>query len=295
MHAASTIAGPTRLPKTMLGRDPRLKTVQWRDLVEISVFKRLYEATLPVPWLVFSCGSYAFGAPVVGAIGSFFFFLTGLRLSHNCQHYALGGGRRWQDLMLFVLSPAMLASMHAVQVTHLHHHRHCLDEDDIEASHIGKPVWRVLLEGPVFPLRLHASAWRIGGSVKRRWIAAELGVMATLIGSGLMPDAPVALRWHLAAMLAGQCLTAFFAVWTVHHGCDHHSQIARTQRGWLRNVVSYSMFYHLEHHLFPAVPTCNLHRLAMRLDDVAPEYAEKQVIGAGTTGRSVAQPVTGAG
>lgn len=64
----------------------------------------------------------------------------------------------------------------------------------------------------------------------------------------------------------------------VHRGCAHEHNIARTRRGWLKNIVSYSMFYHLEHHLFPAVPTCHLPHLARRLDEVAPEYREKQVM-----------------
>jgi len=60
-------------------------------------------------------------------------------------------------------------------------------------------------------------------------------------------------------------------------GCDARGQIARTQRGWLKNVVSYRMFYHLEHHLFPAVPTCHLTALADRLARAAPELREMAV------------------
>jgi beta-carotene hydroxylase len=89
--------------------------------------------------------------------------------------------------------------------------------------------------------------------------------------------APLCLQWHAAAMLMGECFTGFFAVWSVHHGCDEHT-VARTQRGWLKNFVSYSMFYHLEHHLFPAVPTSHLPELARRLDRVAPHAAQRQVI-----------------
>jgi len=37
------------------------------------------------------------------------------------------------------------------------------------------------------------------------------------------------------------------------------------------------MFYHVEHHLFPAVPTCKLPILARRLDAVAPELATSKV------------------
>ena len=69
----------------------------------------------------------------------------------------------------------------------------------------------------------------------------------------------------------GQCLTAFFAVWTVHHDTDDAAYPARTQRGWLRNLVSYHMFLHVEHHLFPQVPTCHLPVLARRLDAVVPD------------------------
>jgi fatty acid desaturase len=37
------------------------------------------------------------------------------------------------------------------------------------------------------------------------------------------------------------------------------------------------MFFHLEHHLFPRVPTCHLPALADRLQDAAPELSEATV------------------
>lgn len=179
----------------------------------------------------------------VGAVGSFFFFLTGLRQSHNAQHGCVGVGRAGHHGMLLGLSVLMLASMHAVRVTHLHHHRHCLHEDDDEAVHAGWAWWRVLLAGPYLIARLHRAAWRLGSRRDRAWIALELALAALVVlaagglrGSG--HAAAGALRWHAGAMLAGECLTAFFAVWIVHHGCDPHAQIARTQRGWLKNVLS---------------------------------------------------------
>jgi fatty acid desaturase len=79
-------------------------------------------------------------------------------------------------------------------------------------------------------------------------------------------------------MLIGECLTGFFAVWTVHHGCDSHTTTARTQRGRCVNRIYYSMFYHAEHHLFPLVPTCHLGRLAERIDRASSAFAEQQVI-----------------
>jgi fatty acid desaturase len=38
------------------------------------------------------------------------------------------------------------------------------------------------------------------------------------------------------------------------------------------------MFLHVEHHLYPQVPTCHLPTLARRLDAAAPELARTMVI-----------------
>jgi fatty acid desaturase len=48
-------------------------------------------------------------------------------------------------------------------------------------------------------------------------------------------------------------------------------------RSPLKAFVTYDMFYHVEHHLFPTVPTCKLPTLAERLDAVAPELKSKLV------------------
>jgi fatty acid desaturase len=45
----------------------------------------------------------------------------------------------------------------------------------------------------------------------------------------------------------------------------------------VKNRISFEMFFHLEHHLFPKVPTCHLPRLAERLDQAAPELQARQV------------------
>lgn len=259
----------------MQRNDERLQYLAWRDLVALRWWECLWEISLPLPWLAISLVSYAAGWWALGMVGSFFFFLTGLRLSHNAQHHALGIGRRGHDMVLAALSVLMLASMHAVRVTHLQHHKHCLDDNDVEAGHVHLPWWQAILYGPVFIFRLHTSAWRLGSTLSRRWVLLELIGISLIISIAVFQET---LRWHLCAMLAGECLTAFFAVWIVHHGCDVQSQIARTQRGWLKNIVSYSMFYHLEHHLFPAVPTCHLDRLSERLDASCPEARELQVI-----------------
>jgi fatty acid desaturase len=68
---------------------------------------------------------------------------------------------------------------------------------------------------------------------------------------------------------------AFFAVWTVHHHTDESPEYARTQRSKWKNKITFSMFYHLEHHLFPAVPTIKLPELAKRIDTALPDLEKK--------------------
>lgn len=243
---------------THLRRDPRIKAVEWHDLLELSPGQKARELGLSLPWLLGSLTAYHFSLLVPGLLGSFFFFLTGLRQTHGAQHYSLGLDRRIQDGLLFSLSVLMLASMHAIQVTHMHHHRHCLDEDDVEASTSKLPWWAAILAGPGFIVRLHIEAWRLAKPKKRVWIVAELLAIAAWLAAVFVVLDLAALRTHALAMIVGECLTGFFAVWTVHHDCDPEGQFARTQRGPLKNLISYEMFYHLEHHLFPAVPTPRL-------------------------------------
>lgn len=257
---------------------PLLAAVEWRDLVALTPFERACELTLSLPWLVLSLYCYARGWWWLGLPCSFYFFLTGLRQSHNAQHYSLGLPHIVQDGALFVLSVLMFSSMHAVQVTHLHHHRHCLGEEDTEGATARMPWWRALLIGPLFPLRLHLAAWRLAKRNKRAWMVAELAsILVVAMVVFLLTDS-TALWWHAGVMLVGECFTGFFAVWTVHHDCEP-GEVGRTQRGRWVNWLSYSMFFHAEHHLFPAVPTGHLATLAKRLDAVTLQFTRQQVIG----------------
>ena len=255
----------------------QIESVEWRDLVALTRFEKAWELTLGLPWIGLSLWCYARGWWPVGLACSFYVFLTGLRQSHSAQHYSLGLPRFIQDGFLFALSALMLASMHAVQATHLHHHRHCLEKEDSEGATARLPWWRAIVEGPVFFVRLHESAWRLAKGRKRFWIAAELLAVVSMVTFACALENWTALRWHISAMLVGECLTGFFAVWTVHHGCKTHDP-GRTQRGRWLNCISYSMFYHAEHHLFPAVPTAHLPELARRLDAVFPELSRNLVL-----------------
>ena len=257
--------------------DPRVRSVEWRDLCELSRGDVIRELLVSVPWLIISLvlAYYQLWFFALGA--SFMFFLCGLRQVHNAFHYAIGISRKAHEYLMFALSIVMLGSMHAVQFNHLRHHKHCMNDEDVEAVSARMPWWKAILFGPVFPYLLHKTALERGNHRIRRWVKAELAANVVWIALVFLVFNVPALEYHVIVMLIANCLTAFFAVWTVHHDCDRSHYIARTIREKLKAKVTYNMFYHVEHHLFPKVPTCKLRDLAERLDEAAPELQKMRV------------------
>jgi len=257
--------------------DPRLRDVEWRDLCHLSRSDVINELLISVPWLVLSAvlAYYELWFLALGA--SFMFFLCGLRQVHNAYHYAVGISRRGHEWFMFFLSIIMLGSMHAVQYNHLRHHRHCMDEEDVEAVSARMKWWQALLFGPRFPWLLHKTALQHASKRIKRWVIFELVANVVWVGLVFFVWDVTFLKYHVIVMAVGQNMTAFFAVWTVHHDCDRHHYIARTLRQKAKTFFTYNMFYHLEHHLFPTVPTRRLDILAERLDVVAPELKTKLV------------------
>ncbi len=261
--------------------DPRIKRVAWRDLIALTWMEALKELLHPLPWLAVSLAGAGLGWLPLALVGSFMFFLTGLRQIHDAYHSALGLPRWANHAVMLVQSVLMINAMHAVRWNHLRHHRLCLAEGDVEAASAKMSAAGALLYGPLFPLRLIGTALRLGDADTRRWIALELAAMAAWIGLvfGVLDAGPIRapLQYHTLAMLAGECFTAFFCVWTVHHDCPREETMARTSRWGLANAVFYGMFFHIEHHVFPAVPTCHLPQLARRLDRAWPRLAASRV------------------
>jgi fatty acid desaturase len=250
--------------------------VEWADLSGLSRGERASEYLRPLLLLGTEIFAWSNDSLLLGALAAFYFFLAALRLAHDTFHRNLGVAPWVNRLCLWLLSAAMLGSLHAVQRTHLLHHRHCLSEQDIEAAHVGGSARNALLYGPLFPIRLHRAAWRSNVRNERRQIALELAFNAVILLCALSSAAPQALKLHVAAMLVANCLTAFFAVWTVHHDCEAPG-MARTLRRRGKSKLVLDMFYHQEHHLFPRVPTARLATLAQRLDDAHPSAPRKMV------------------
>jgi fatty acid desaturase len=257
--------------------DALLRTVQWQDLLHLRKREVLHELLISSPWLAVSLLAFSAAHYALALFASFMFFLAGLRQVHNAFHHSLGLPRWMSDWVMFAQSVLMLGSMHAVQINHLRHHQHCMADDDIEAMGARLSAWGALLLGPRYPMELHRKALQIASPGQRRWIHAELAANLAWAAAVFLIFDSAALKYHVVAMAVGQCFTAFFAVWTTHHDCDKEGLFARSIRNRIKATLTYNMFYHFEHHIFPAVPTCKLPELARRLDAAAPALGLKIV------------------
>ena len=253
----------------------KLKTIHWKDLTVLNSKEKFIENTVNLPWLFASLLFAWYELYLLALPCSFMFFLTSLRQSHNGYHYTLGTSKEMTTITLFINSVLMIASMHAVKFNHLRHHKYCLGENDVEGQCAKMPAWKAILLGPVFIFEIHFTALKMGKRESKLRIIFELLLIIIFIGFAFYYDLRF-LEYHIIVMIGGEFLSGFFAVWTVHHDCDEEL-FSRTSRGRWSNFFTYNMFYHTEHHLFPAVPTIKLPDLAHRLDEVIPEYKTKTV------------------
>lgn len=251
-------------------------TVNWRNLIHLNTREKIYNTTIFLPWLCVSLLCAYHQHYFAALFCSFVFFLTGLRLAHDAFHESLQIPRWGHHVILTLLSICMLCSMHAVKHNHLLHHKHCLTDKDMEGYSARLKWWQAIAYGPVFIFLHHYYAIKNGNSTTKTWVITELILLLLMVLLATLTINPV-LQYHTCIMIAGEFLTAFFAVWTVHHDCENDKVFSRTLRGKYMPAIFYNMFYHTEHHLYPKVPTCHLPELANRIDTVFPEIKSKQV------------------
>lgn len=249
-------------------RDPRLARVAWRDLTTLSRWQTLRELCLPLPPLGLALVAGARGWWPLLMLAGGALFMAGLRLTHGAFHRSLGLPGGGYDALMFVLSALLGGSMHAIEVTHRRHHRDCLGADDVEGHIAAHGFWRALRASPRYPLAIHCAAWRHGSARQRRWIAGELAA-AALVQVLVWSSGQRVLIGLVLTLYLANALAALPGIWWVHRGCHHgEAAIARSTRSHVVQWLTLAMFFHAEHHAFPAVPTCRLRELARRIDVV---------------------------
>ena len=200
----------------------------------------------------------------------FLIFVAVVTVTHDVVHGSLGLSRRQTDWALFAMGAVLLESGHAYRLTHLKHHRDFPALDDPEGDPARMSLLRAVLCGPLFLPRLWVWAYAHArpGSTDRRWLAAEAAWAFTVVLGGfvLIHRTPAVLV-YAALAIVGSWVYPLLTVHLPHRG---YGDTPLTQTHTLRGRVIPALFleltYHLEHHLYPEVPSHNLPELSKRLD-----------------------------
>lgn len=221
-------------------------------------------------------GVFAFAAVVrfdwwlLTPLVMFLIFVAVVTATHDIVHNALGLGKRATDVALFALGAVLLESGHAYRLTHLQHHRVFPGPDDPEGEPAKASFLRAVLAGPLFLPRLWRWALRRSRGAERVWLIAEATwfLLAVLAAVASWPSAPGFSLYVFLAMVGSWV----YPLLTVHLPHHDYGDTPLTQTRTLRGVVIPKLFleltYHLEHHLYPQVPSHHLPELSRRLEPV---------------------------
>jgi beta-carotene hydroxylase len=197
-------------------------------------------------------------------------FATYGSVSHDLVHRSLGLPRRLNDLLLTAIEMLLLRSGRAYRLAHLNHHRRYPDPGcDPEGLAAGGTVWEALRSGPLFFARLWWWAVRCFPAHRPRLLAEGVAIAALAVTA-------VALAWAASSsVFLVYVLLAYLGTWVVPLATSYipHTPAGdgpllqtRRFRGWVLRLVALDHLYHLEHHLYPAVPHHRWRELARRLD-----------------------------
>ncbi|MCI0688447.1 MAG: fatty acid desaturase [Sporichthyaceae bacterium] len=200
----------------------------------------------------------------------FMIFVAVVTVTHDVVHRCLELGPRSTQWWLFALGAVVLESGHAYRQTHLQHHRLFPSDDDPEGYPANLTLAGAILYGPIFLVRLWWWSFRRATADRRlkMWLLAEASVpgLALATGAALWPTAPGVLVYAVMAIV-GSWVYPLLTVYLPHHDYgDTPLTQTRTLRGRVLPAIFLELTYHLEHHLYPQVPSHRLGELSRRLD-----------------------------
>jgi len=238
------------------------------DLLTVTPWRRIVTIGLPfvimISYAVFSyAGSWLLAVLSVMALS----FVTYGSSSHDLVHQTLGLSRSRSQFWLSLIELLSFRSGTAYRLSHLHHHGHLLEDDDIEGAAVRMTLFQTLLSGPLMQVKLWRWAWKTHQR-QRPQLALEATGIAVL-----MVLTAISIRWtpivavYAVLVIAGSWLFPLITVY-IPHVTDGTTPLTKTRlfRGLLARVIAFDHLYHLEHHLYPAVPHHHWRTLAVRLD-----------------------------
>jgi fatty acid desaturase len=198
-------------------------------------------------------------------------------LMHEGCHGNLFRARALDRWVGFLLGAPALFSCSAYRVTHQHHHRFnrtARDPDEFSNLSRNRTVLSVafyawLVVGmPAYLVHVPLTALRRGSRSQRRDVLVEEALLAALVGlvfflavrHGFLPQ----VLWVWVLPMGVAALFGSLRGWAEHLMTRAGHPLTQTRTVTSNAVVSFFMCnlnYHLEHHLFPAMPWYRLPRL----------------------------------
>lgn len=253
--------GPARLPSLeSLGAD--LLATTWRQ--------RWWALARPFLAVVVYFVVVALGGWWLAPVILFALFVAVVTVTHDVVHNSIGLTRRQTDCALFLFGALLFESGHAYRATHHRHHDVFPGPDDPEGDPARMSALSSVLHGPVFLARLWRWAYsrRRGQSRERAWLLIEAlwascGYLLAVGGWWLHPG----IALYALGVIVGSWVYPLLTVHLPHHDYgDTALTQTRTLRGRVIPAIFLELTYHLEHHLYPRVPSHNLAKLSRRLD-----------------------------
>jgi beta-carotene hydroxylase len=237
------------------------------DLLETTPAQQRLAIVRPFIGLVAYALAAALGWWFITPFIMFLIFVRVVTVAHDIVHGSLGLTKRQTEWALFLMGAILLESGHAYRITHRQHHTTFPDDDDPEGYPARIGLLGALVYGPVFITRLWLWAFQRRPD-QRVWLVTEaaISVSVLLLGLALWPSQPAVLIYWVMAII-GSWVYPLLTVYLPHKDYgDNPLNQTHTLRGRLIPALFLELTYHLEHHLYPQVPSHNLSKLAQRLD-----------------------------
>ena len=235
----------------------------WIIGATITLAAREYVELAWLQWLLVGLGV------AISAVGLNAFVL----LLHEGMHHTLFANyylNRWVSVLLGL---PLVMSFSAYQVLHLRHHTYLGDPRDPDdyANYSNRPwlVWwmhigRLAFGSFLYLIFIPLLAWRHGDSTQRRRIVEEYAVLAVaaVLVAWLVPGDVILWGWFLPAVLVGYMTN--IRGFAQHGITDAHDPYLASRTMKPHPLVAFCLLnenYHLEHHLFPEVPSYHLQAL----------------------------------
>ena len=237
------------------------------DLLTTTTAQRVRSLVRPFAWALAYAVFAGLGWWIPAVLSIAGLFLGVVATTHDLVHRTLGLPRWLSEVAMALVGMLVLESAHAYRATHLQHHRTFPDDDDPEGDPAHGSWWRALLAGPTFLYRLWVWAWRRVPE-ERGWLLLEagwfLGVVALAVA--LWPAVP-ALGVYVALVIVGSWTYPLTTVYLPHDATAADAlRQTKTLRGRCAPRLLLELSYHLEHHLYPAVPSHHYAELSRRLE-----------------------------